>query len=299
MQVKCFDSSEKTVSKYIFEFQRTGVAEAVLYSYPDFKTRTVVCCSTQSGCPIGCLFCGTGSNFVRSLTAEEIVAQPIYLFQDRNINPSEVQYLQIMFMSMGEPLLNFKHVSRAIRKLNELYPNAFLLISTSAPRVDFKPLCDLSRVISKIGLQFSIHESTDEARNKLVPFKKKLSLQEIAIKGNQWHEVTGRMPFFNYCVHSDNISEDDADRLHRLFDPAIWKATLSVICKKDESMMVAMEYQVAMATCFQDKLVKHGFNTRVFNPAGQDDIGGGCGQLWYTQEWMTNHSKNTRHIAHN
>ncbi|MFA6594349.1 MAG: radical SAM protein [Candidatus Buchananbacteria bacterium] len=289
MMVKRFDSNEKTVSKYVFEFEPAGVAESVLYKYPDFETRTVICCSTQSGCPVGCIFCGTGSNFVRSLTAEEIVAQPVYLMQDRNINANEVQRLQIMFMSMGEPLLNYEALAEAIRQLHKSYPNAELLISTSAPRIDFEPLRVLSSEITKIGLQFSVHESTDETRDKLIPFKNKLTLREIAAEGIKWHEKTGKTPFFNYCVHTNNMSEQDADRLLELFDPSIWRATLSVICEKDESVASATARQLEISNNFRSKLQKRGFDTQVFNPAGQDDIGGGCGQLWYVQKWMKDH----------
>lgn len=296
MNVKRFDSSEETVSKYVFEFDRAGVAEAVLYKYPDFETRTVICCSTQSGCLIGCSFCGTGRNFIRSLTAEEIVAQPVYLMQDRKIDVDKVCRLQIMFMSMGEPLLNFEQVALAIRQLHNLYPKAELLISTSAPNIDFKQLNSLSREIPQIGLQFSIHESTDDARNKLIPFKNKLSLQEIADEGEKWHKGTGRTPFFNYCIYSGNISEYDADRLRALFDPTVWRVTLSVICEKDESIASAIDCQLEISNNFRLKLQKRGFNVQIFNPAGQDDIGGGCGQLWYVQKWIKEHPEHVNKI---
>ncbi|MDO8504787.1 MAG: radical SAM protein [Candidatus Liptonbacteria bacterium] len=288
MKVRRVDSSDTNVSKYVFEFPN-AVAEAVLYRYGSYKERTVVCCSTQSGCPVGCRFCGAGDAFVRSLTSEEIVAQTQYLFADRGINPAEVKRMQIMFMSMGEPLLNWKALAGAIEELRRLYPGASLLVSTSAPRVDYGPVRELSRVIPAIGLQFSVHESTDEARNKLIPFKQKLSLAEIAREGVLWHQASGRQPFFNYCAHSQNVSEGDAARLRALFDPDIWQATISVVCERDESVAAANARQRGLATDFRAKLGKLGFITRMFDPAGQDDIGGGCGQLWFVQNWMREH----------
>ena len=66
MNVKRIDSSDANVSKYVFDFDN-AVAEAVLYKYPTYEERTVICCSTQSGCPVGCRFCGAGDAFVRSL----------------------------------------------------------------------------------------------------------------------------------------------------------------------------------------------------------------------------------------
>lgn len=286
-QVRIIESSDKNVLKYVFE-RDTAVAEAVLYKYPTYKERTVICCSTQSGCPVGCRFCGAGDNFVRSLSAEEIVSQPMRLLNDTKANPDEIGRLQIMFMSMGEPLLN-KELIPAIETLYRLYPKAALLISTSAPDVDYRWVNELSQRVPTVGLQFSVHESTDEARNKLIPFKAKLTLGEIADRGDEWNRVTGRRPFFNYCVHSGNNTKDDVARLLGLFNPQIWNATISVICERDESVAAANARQLELATTFSSKMVEAGYNTRVFNPAGQDDIGGGCGQLWFVQDWMNKH----------
>ena len=287
MQVKRIESTDTNVSKYVFDFGN-AVAEAVLYKYPTYEERTVICCSTQSGCPVGCRFCGAGDNFVRSLTDEEIVAQVEYLFAERGINPEEVQRGQIMFMSMGEPLLNFKNLAKAIRVLYKKYPNFALLISTSAPKVDYAQVCELSKEIPTVGLQFSVHESTDEARNKLIPFKEKLTIEEIAIQGEKWKTSTGRQPFFNYCAHEGNTSQKDADHIYNQFDPSVWQATISVVCERDESVAAANIRQRQLATDFMEKLNNFGYSTRCFDPAGQDDIGGGCGQLWYVQDWMRN-----------
>jgi 23S rRNA (adenine2503-C2)-methyltransferase len=134
-----------------------------------------------------------------------------------------------------------------------------------------------------------VHESTDEARAKLIPFAKKLLLKEMAEEGVAWHKASGRRPFFNYCVHEENNTEQDADNLLALFDPRIWEATISVICEREESIAAANERQRELACVFSGKLVSRGYNTRVFDPAGQDDIGGGCGQLWFVQDWMQKH----------
>lgn len=283
--IKRIDSSDTNVSKYVFT-RPDAVAEAVLYKYPTYVERTVVCCSTQSGCPVGCRFCGAGDSFVRSLTAEEIVSQPLHLFADRGIDPRTVERLQIMFMSMGEPLLNLGGLIPALDALYEATPRAALLISTSAPDVDYGPIHRISRQISTIGLQFSVHESTDEVRNRLIPFKAKLTLDGIAIEGERWHRSTGRRPFFNYCAHAGNATPEDADRLHERFNPAIWEATISVVCERDESVAAANVRQRELAAGFQSLLMERGYSTRMFDPAGRDDIGGGCGQLWFVQDWM-------------
>lgn len=286
--IKRIDDAAQNVAKFVFD-NGTAVAESVLYKYPDYATRTVICCSTQSGCPVGCRFCGAGDNFVRSLTADEIVAQVEHSIEQTGIQASEMKRLQIMFMSMGEPLLNLKGLIPALRELYRLYPNAALLISTSAPNVNYEPVREISMEIPTIGLQFSVHETTDAARDFLVPFKKKLTLQQIAREGHIWHEVTGRNPFFNYCAHDGNSSVEDADRLRALFDPHVWNATISVVCERSEGMPATNEHQRSLASDFSIKMVERGFDVRVFDPAGQDTIGGGCGQLWFVQKWMQDH----------
>lgn len=291
--IRRIDDEAERVAKFVFT-KPTAVSEAVLYRYPDYKTRTVICCSTQSGCPVGCRFCGAGDHFVRSLTTEEIVSQPDHLLSLVDCKPEEMGRLQIMFMSMGEPLLNLSALLPALRELYAKYPTAALLISTSAPKVTYGIVRNISREIPTIGLQFSVHESTDEARNKLIPFKAKLSLAEIAVEGRRWFEGVGRKPFFNYCAHDDNETDADADRIASLFPPHIWEATISVVCERNDGLPATNEHQRNLAVSFSERLLKRGFNVRVFDPAGQDTIGGGCGQLWFVQDWMNKNPDKAR-----
>lgn len=286
-EIRRIDDEAENVAKFVYS-KKDAVVESVLYKYPTYEERTVICCSTQSGCPVGCRFCGTGDYFVRNLTTDEIVSQVIYSVEATGTLAEDIKRLQIMFMSMGEPLLNLKNLIPALRELYRLYPNARLLISTSAPDVDYTLVRDISVEIPTIGLQFSIHESTDEARNALVPFKKKLTLDQIALEGYLWYNATGRRPFFNYCAHDKNSSLLDAQRLATLYTPMFWEATVSVICERNEGLPATNDHQRKLAVDFSEKLLNIGYNVRVFDPAGQDTIGGGCGQLWFVQEWMKN-----------
>lgn len=285
--VKTIQSSDANVMKFVFE-KDNAVAEAVLYKYPTYEDRTVICCSTQSGCPVGCRFCGAGDYFVRSLKSEEIVYQVDHCLESQGVDASKIDKFQIMVMSMGEPLLNFKELEKAFEVLHEKYPQAKLLISSIGPKIDYEPVMQMSERIPTVGLQFSVHESTDEKRNQLIPFKGKLTLSEISEVGEVFLARTGRKPFFNYCAHEDNSSQEDADRIAELFNPDVFEATISVVCERDESIAAANERQRELASTFMAKLSEHGFSTRMFDPAGQDDIGGGCGQLWFVQDWMKN-----------
>lgn len=285
-QIQDFADSAEHVNKFVFVKPDCAV-ESVLYRYPTYEERTVICCSTMSGCPIGCRFCGTGDYFVRNLTADEIVSQPQHLLESQigGLDPAAIKKLQIMVMSMGEPVLN-KELWSAFRRLHAMYPHASLLISTSAPDIDWTWVFEMSKEIPAVGLQFSVHESTDEARDALIPFKKKLSLAQIAQVGTAWAQATGRRPFFNYCAHDVNVTDEAAQQVRQLFDPQVWEATVSVICERNEFEPAKNEHQRNLAVDFSSKLVALGFNVRVFDPAGMDTIGGGCGQLWFVQEWM-------------
>lgn len=293
--IQVFDDPREHVKKYVFEKSDIAV-ESVLYKYPTYQERTVLCISTMCGCPMGCRFCGTGDFFVRALSAEEISGQAIHLLEHciDGQDPKEIKKLQIMVMSMGEPAM-VHALAESFRILHAKYPQAALLISTSAPRVNFQWIRDLSQEIPTVGLQFSIHESQDLVRDKLIPFKKKLTLKEIAQEGVLWHESTGRRPYFNYCAHADNSSDSDVQRLLALFDPGIWEATVSVICERDVFSQAKNDHQRDLALAFGNRLLEVGYNVRIFDPAGQDTIGGGCGQLWYVQKWMNEHPKQARH----
>ncbi len=295
---KVVDSSDENVKKLIFtkEGDKGAVAEAVLYKYPTYQERTVICCSTQSGCPVGCRFCGTGEFFVRNLTETEIFDQVKacldIVFYEGNTDIPDVEKLQIMFMSMGEPMLNWENLKWAMKRLNIAYPNARLLISTMGPKATDETWSDLIKVskeIPEIGLQFSVHEAFEEDRNNLIPMSHKLDLIRIAAMGEQWAQETGRNPFFNYCVHEDNNTMKHVQELVKYFDQSIWECTLSVVCEPDEGVAAANQRQRDLVKDFMDKMLNVGYSVRMFDPAGQDDIGGGCGQLHFVQSWAREH----------
>lgn len=297
MKAKRFDSSEGNVFKYVFTDEDT-VLEAVLYRYENFYNRTVICCSTMSGCPVGCTFCGTGKKFIRNIKSEEIVDQILYILEDMDIEDidSEADRFQIMFMSMGEPFLNYWEVKSAIIELHNRFHHAELLISTIAPNKDeeFADFIKLSKQISKIGLQFSIHKAFDVERDDLIPYKNKYNLRQIRDYGIFWWKETGRNPYLNYCIDGTNNGHYSSSELMNLFTPMVFNFTFSVVCSSDESMKQAGFKNLDDIRKFEKTFLEHGYNTRIFNPAGQDDIGGGCGQLWYVQKWIKEHEKRRR-----
>lgn len=295
MNYKVFEGNQGNVWKYVFT-KDDMVIETVLYQYDNFYKRTVICCSVMSGCPVGCKFCGTGSKFIRNLTEEEIVNQIMIVLKDKNlINDinEKCEKLQFMFMSMGEPMLNFNEVEKAIITLNKKFNNAQLLLSTIGCDNDevFNRIINISKKIDKVGLQFSIHKSNDIERDKLIPFKKKMNLQKIRDAGIIWWKETNRKPFLNYCVDGTNNDNTNFIELTNLFSPIIFNFTFSVVCSSNENMKEASFRNLDVIQKFQNKFLEKGYNVRMFDPAGQDDIGGGCGQLWYVQSWLKNHKE--------
>jgi 23S rRNA (adenine2503-C2)-methyltransferase len=291
--VEIIKSTDDNVLKFVFT-KEDAVAEAVMYKYPTYEERTVICCSTQSGCPVGCRFCGAGDHFVRSLTGTEIAYQVFECIRSQKVNHKNIKKFQIMFMSMGEPMLNYAELNMAMDVLSIAYPNAQLLISTIAPKVDYAPLMTKASRMPQIGLQFSIHQTTDEARNAIIPYPNKHTLEEIAWLGGMFWHKTNRKPFLNYCATETNSTQEDADRLAGLFNPKTFEMTISVVCERNETIKAAHDRQRELTDAFVQKLIAHGFSTRVFDPAGQDDIGGGCGQLWYVQQWMKDHPEKVK-----
>ena len=288
MKIKVFTGENPNVKKYVF-LKEDAVYEAVIYKYPEYKKRTVICCSVQSGCPVGCVFCGTGKRFIKNLSEREIVSQIYNVLEKEGILDitEKIEKLQVMFMSMGEPMLNWEQVEKALYTLNHEFPNAQLLLSTMGVKDDktFLKIIETAKEIDKVGLQFSLHNPIDEERNKLIPFKNKYSIREIRDRGQLFYQETGRKPYINYCVSNENSSDKHIEKLLDIFSPLTFCVTFSAICNADKNNKAEKTDYTALYN-MQSIFLDGGYNVRVFDPAGKDDIGGGCGQLWFVQEWM-------------
>ena len=117
----------------------------------------------------------------------------------------------------------------------------------------------------------------------------------IGAKFKAW---TGRDPYFNYCAHEANSSDEDVYRLGRHLGVDIFQATVSVICEREQDDQCGTDTAPRdLADDFADKLLAFGYGVRTFDPAGQDDIGGGCGQLWFVQDWLKKNPSMVRKSA--
>jgi 23S rRNA (adenine2503-C2)-methyltransferase len=263
------------VDKIVFE-DETAIAETVVYKYQD---RGVICFSVQSGCPIGCAFCGTGKKFIRNLSEDEMKLQIETGL--KIIGPRDK--IQIMSMSMGEPMLNWNETRYVMQEY--LNKNYYFFVSTVGLRNyrAYEDLLGYGERFEKFGLQFSLHAISDEKRKTLLPnwnISSYLTIQEMIFFGGLWKQVSKNPCYYNY-ICAGNETEGDA----------IWLAnnlkglhlTCSVMCNTGGFTKANTDPAIWFANevfKFSEGLV----STKTFDPAGQDTVGGGCGQLLYVQE---------------
>lgn len=137
--------------------------------------RWMVGVSVMSGCPVRCKFCATGQmKGYRSLTADEIVDQVLFVVNKNLVSPSNSKEFKINYTRMGEPFLNIDNVKAAIRRISIIYPNTHHYVST----IGIKD-ADFSWIKGNITLQVSLHSLDGSHRNWLIPYKNKMSIAEL------------------------------------------------------------------------------------------------------------------------
>lgn len=140
------------------------------------KERWMIGVSCMSGCPVRCKFCATGKmKGWRNLTIDEIVEQ-VDLMLDKNpeYNFAEAKEHKINYTRMGEPFLNIDNVRKAIEIIDKRYPNTHHYISTIGIKGS-----DYSFIKDNITLQFSVHSTNEKYRDWLIPYNRKMTLEEI------------------------------------------------------------------------------------------------------------------------
>ncbi len=196
--------------KTLFEAADGQRFETVLMHYAD---RHTVCASSQIGCPVGCVFCATGQQgFVRNLSSGEIIAQILHYV--RVLRAQEQRLTNVVFMGMGEPLLNYDAVWRAVLTLNDREGLALgarrFTISTAGvvPGIE-----RLARESLEVGLAVSLHAPDDRLRSQLVPLNRRYPLEQIIPAVKLYVQRTGRRVTFEYVLADGvNDSEEHAKR---------------------------------------------------------------------------------------
>ena len=190
------------------------LVEAVGIPYPD---RFSCCVSTQIGCPVGCVFCATGaSGFKRNLAAGEIVDQVLSVGEyarSKKLLAVDGRVSHVVFMGMGEPLLNYDATLAAVRLINGEFNIGMRNITLST--IGYVPgIYRLAKENLQLTLAISLHASDDALRRKLVPGMTRYSLQEIVDACKNYFRETKRRVTFEYCLLKDvNDGQADAARL--------------------------------------------------------------------------------------
>ncbi len=161
-----------------------------------------VCLSSQAGCPLRCTFCATGAlGFRRNLTAEEIFDQALFWHQFLHKDGVNARISNIVFMGMGEPLLNYQNVVEAVKDLmNPDYLGIgarHISISTAGVADKF---FNLAQDLPQVNLALSLHNADDEERSLLMPINKKYNLETLQKKLEEYIARTGREVFIEYTV---------------------------------------------------------------------------------------------------
>lgn len=204
-------SSDKTI-KCAFSVGDGKVVEGVLIPT---ATRTTACISSQVGCSLSCTFCATGRlKLMRNLTAGEIVDQVVYL-KNQAENRYRTPLTNIVYMGMGEPLLNYKNTLRSIEMITS--PEG---LGMSPKRITVST-AGIAKMIRKLGddevkfnLALSLHAANDKKRSHIMEINDSNNLEELADALRYFHQKTDARITFEYIIFKDfNDKIEDAQEL--------------------------------------------------------------------------------------
>lgn len=185
--------------------------------------RWMIGVSCMSGCPVRCKFCATGQlKKMQYLTADEIVEQVLFILNRTRFDPRNAREFKINYTRMGEPFLNEDAVYGAVMKISELFPDTHHYISTIGIRGS-----DFSWIRRNITLQLSLHSLDEDRRNWLIPYRNKLTIQELGeIRTDSNLKTT---------VNLTLPQEEDfsIEKLKKYFDPNYFFIKLSPINNND------------------------------------------------------------------
>jgi 23S rRNA (adenine2503-C2)-methyltransferase len=210
-------SSDGTV-KALFRTAEGHPVEAVLMRYRD--GRRSVCLSSQSGCPLTCSFCATGQmRFRRNLSEWEILDQALHF---RRVEPVD----HVVFMGMGEPMLNVDAVHAAARRLPDVgVTHRRTTISTVGWLPGLRRFVD--EVEEPIRLALSLHAPADALRSELMPVNDRYPLDDVLTECTRYYDLRGRKVFVEYVMLAGvNDTAEHARELAELLDRKVFKVNL-------------------------------------------------------------------------
>jgi 23S rRNA (adenine2503-C2)-methyltransferase len=252
--------------------KKRGTIESVLI--PD-RERVTYCLSTQAGCPVKCPFCATGyGGFEGQLSAGEIIDQVLLMRSHSALPPTN-----LVFMGMGEPLLNFDAVAKALEILTEprqLHCGARRITVSTVGIPD--RIRELGERFPQVKLAVSLHAARNELRDELVPLNRRFPLEAVLAAVREHTRSTGRMVTFEYVVlPSVNDTRRDVEEIGRLLDGI--PSRLNLIGFNPFPGGPYRKPELRRLLCFRDWLQRVYRGPITLRRSRGEDIQGACGQL--------------------
>ena len=274
-KVKTSKKSSDGTIKFAIQLYDNLIVEAVLI--PSNK-RITACVSSQVGCSLDCNFCATSKiNKMRNLESYEIFDQ-IMLLNKESINHFSSPITNIVFMGMGEPLLNYKNVIESIDQITSDFGIGIsykkITLSTSGISKMIRKMADDN---VKFNLAISLHTALEKTRNKVMPFSKSFPIKELVDSLEYWYKKIKRKITFEYLIWKE--INDDFEHINALVS----------ICKRIPSKVNIIEYNDTDNSMFRnadDKWINNYVTTLKENRipvsvrrSRGKDIDAACGQL--------------------
>lgn len=264
--------------KWLFNMDGKNAVETVYI--PEDK-RGTLCISSQIGCALACQFCATGfSGFMRNLSTAEIITQ-VYVANMRlkAIHPDlKKPITNVVFMGMGEPLLNEDNVFNAIDILLDDLGYGLSKYRVTVSTSGIVPAIHRLSERSQAALALSIHAARNEVRDRIVPINKRYPLEKLMAACDAYTEATNRPITYEYVMLKDiNDRPEDAKALGKLLAQRQAKVNLIPYNAIDALTLECSDEKTIEA--FKQQLNRYGLITTVRKTRG-DDINAACGQLY-------------------
>ncbi|MGC6429115.1 MAG: 23S rRNA (adenine(2503)-C(2))-methyltransferase RlmN [Flavobacteriales bacterium] len=267
-------SNDRTI-KSAFQLYDNNNVEGVLIPT---KTRMTACISSQVGCSLTCKFCATGKlKRLRNIDADEIYDQ-VFLLNQQSLEYYQKKLSNIVYMGMGEPLLNYKNVIDSIEKITSndglgMSPKR-ITVSTAGIAKLIKKLGD---DLVKFNLAISLHAANDSKRNEIMPINEQNSLSSLSEAVKYFYEKTGTRLTYEYIIFKNfNDEIEDAVELYRF--ASITPCKINII---EYNPIDGGEFQQAdrkKVDAFVEFLESKNMIVNVRRSRGKD-IDAACGQL--------------------
>lgn len=257
----------------------TSVETVLIRSRREGRDRETVCVSSQVGCPAACTFCATGlSGFTRNLTASEIVDQVVYFAHRLRTDGRRVT--NVVFMGMGEPLLNPLAVRGAIERLTDPAGLGLGDRKITVSTVGIVPqIQKFAEWAGQVNLAVSLHAPSDDLRSRLVPYNERFPIAQLLQAVQEYIERTNRRVSFEYVLLKDvNDALPAASELAGLLRPLGGLAHVNLIPWNPFREGHFIRSEGPDADAFAAELRRGGITTTIRYSKGLD-ISAACGQL--------------------